>query len=277
MAQMNEPSIALSGVSGPQLAAFTNTVAAALNSGNIGVSRPQEIAKGGLWSKQVSNEIEIYCFDGSEDVLIGAVSEVDDEFRLASSTSFGRSLMAIADEAAARAAVGAVLEPITSQVVVAGSVGAIVFEIPQEFSGFHLAIQDYFPTVNGTALLLQLGTGTAVSPTWQTSYDEATLVATSTNVFSSASTTTSAALTGDVTNLIAAPNLIEATVRGMNAATTAQIAIQAGYVASPSQQRFTLTGTVVQNASVARTVARVVPTQGTISDIRLQVYGVRAF
>ena len=59
---------------GTQLAGYINELVAAINSQQLSNTRPPVIAKGGVWSKQVSDtEIAVMLYDGTQDVQIASI------------------------------------------------------------------------------------------------------------------------------------------------------------------------------------------------------------
>lgn len=276
MAQMSAASIATSGVSGGDLATFTNSAASALNSGNRGVSRPAHIATGGLWTKQVTGGDELYEFNGTTDIYIGKLNNTGPAFEMAGTTAFTRTLLDDADAATARATLGNVLEPIASDVVTGASLSQIVFSIPAAFSGFVLDVQEFLPSVNAEVLALQLGTGTVGSPTWQTSYGLVNMSGGGGSTFSGTSSPTSMAVLPGISSNAAFTNASHVRVTGMNSSGPANMLVHAGGVNGSTVHEIILYHGR-QETNATRTVARLIPGSGTISGIRYQLYGVRAF
>ena len=66
--------------SGAELADLLNDTMAAVRSGNLGSSRPSYAEVGTTWNKTITNGIEIYLFDGADDILIGTVNTASNTF-----------------------------------------------------------------------------------------------------------------------------------------------------------------------------------------------------
>lgn len=79
--------------SGTQWGNHNNSLVAHVLSQGIGATRPTRAAKGMLWAQQGSGVINILCFDGGADILIGTVNEAANTFTLAGLQGFDNRIV----------------------------------------------------------------------------------------------------------------------------------------------------------------------------------------
>jgi hypothetical protein len=274
MAQWSDVDLVPATDDGVDVANQINNLREAFLSGSLGTAAPGNAEKGMLWAKDVSGDVEIYCHDGSDDVLIGTIDASDDAFLAAGTTAFTRGLLDDANAAAARATLGNAHERIASDVVTGATLSQIVVEVPSDFQTVILDVQGFVPSSSGANLAVQVGTGTAASPTWQTSYEEVFVQGNGTAVTTGQSFPTAVSITPN-TNSTPGPNSSRVVVTGMNASGFCEISAQCGSINStPEKLVATIHGH--QATSAVRTVLRIIPSTGTITAMRYQVHGVRA-
>lgn len=150
----------------------------------------------------------------------------------------------------------------------------IVCEVPAYCDEVQITLRNFLPSVSGDNLGLQVGTGTELSPTWQTTYSEIFYVATDGSITASQESPSAVSIT-PATSSTVHPNSSFVRVTGMNKAGFAEITASGGGTnALPTRVMSDVHG--YQEDSATRTVLRIIPSSGTIDSLEYKIIGIRA-
>lgn len=164
---------------------------------------------------------------------------------------------------------------IASGAIVSGSVAEIVVDIPTEFEKVELDTFGFLPVVTDDSLMVQVGTGSAASPTWQTTYAQTFNAVTGSSLSGSTSSTTSLAVVGQSDSVAGYCQIGRAVFEGFNR--SGQLAYLADtYSTNSTPERQLVKYGGGQEGNSTRTVLRILASTGNIKDLVYTIKGKRS-
>lgn len=170
------------------------------------------------------------------------------------------------------------LNVLAQGVISGGAVGQIAVDIPSDFGGVEVFVQNFAPVTNAAQLAAQIGTGTVASPTWITAdYRMQAITNTTPSTLAGSNPTglSSWLLTSPIYKTVKFPNVSRYVIWGFNQTGFATIDGTTWGVPDPGTARVQAVQSGAHDNSVTPTIMRLLATSGNIEDAAYLIRGIK--